>query len=122
MSWQSFESLEVYKLCRLFRQKISNTIECSFPKKERFLLTQQILRSSRSVTANIAEGHGRFHYRENIQFCRISRGSLVETFEHLYCALDENYITEKEFIELKREYENCLKLLNGYIKYLQSRI
>jgi four helix bundle protein len=121
MPWESFESLIVYKSCRLFRINISQLVKDKFPKKENYSLTSQIIRSSRSVTANIAEGHGRFHIRENIQFCRISRGSLTETLEHLYCALDEKYISEEEFSKLKIEYDYCLKLLNGYIKHLKSK-
>lgn len=63
-----------------------------FPKSEDFHLKAQILNSSISVTANIAEGFGRFHYQENIQFCRLSRGSLTETFEHIITAYDEKYM------------------------------
>lgn len=121
MPWESFESLIVYKSCRLFRINISQLVKEKFPKKENYSLTSQIIRSSRSITANIAEGHGRFHIRENIQFCRISRGSLTETLEHLYCALDEQYISEEEFSKLKIEYDYCLKLLNSYIKHLKSK-
>ena len=121
MPWESFESLIVYKSCRLFRIKVAQLVKDKFPKKENYSLSSQIIHSSRSVTANIAEGHGRFHIRENIQFCRISRGSLTETLEHLYCALDEKYISEEEFSKLKIEYDYCLKLLNGYIKHLKSK-
>ena len=121
MSWQSFESLRVYKSCRLFRRKISNLVRSNFPEREKYLLSKQIISSSRSITANLAEGHGRFHIKENIQFCRISRGSLTETLDHLYCALDENYISDKELNDLKQDYNNCLKQLNGYIKYLKNQ-
>lgn len=49
-----------------------------FLDHEKYELVSQMRRASRSVTHNIAEGYGRFHYQENIQFCRISRGSLHE--------------------------------------------
>jgi four helix bundle protein len=68
------------------------------PEAEKYNLTNQIIRSSRSVTANIAEGFGRYHFQENIQFCRQARGSLVETLDHLYCCLDETsmiHLTQK---------------------------
>jgi len=68
-----------------------------FPEHEKFSLTAQIKRSSRSITANIAEGYGRFHYKETIQFFRQSRGSLFETLDHLTTAIDEGYINEEEF-------------------------
>ena len=115
----SFEDLITWKECRKFRQLIS-AVTKKFPVEEKYRLTDQLIRASRSVTANIAEGHGRFHFQEYIQFCRQSRGSLSETLDHLICALDEKYISEEEFNDLKKQYELCLKLLNGYIAYLQK--
>jgi len=92
----------------------------SFPKTEKFLLTAQILDSSRSITANIAEGFGRFHHQENIQFTRQSRGSLSETLEHMITAYDDKYITKSALTEINTDYKDCLKQLNGYIKYLKT--
>jgi len=88
--------LEVWKNARAFRNEISRLTK-SFPSEEKYKLVDQIIRSSRSVSANIAEGHGRFHFQENIQFCRTARGSLLETFDHLTVALDEGYLNEKTF-------------------------
>ena len=113
----SFEDLEVWKECRKFRNQISTTTE-KFPKEEKYCLTDQIKRSSLSVTANIAEGYGRFHFQENAQFCRQARGSLTETLDHLICALDLGYINEVDLSSHRIQYEQCLKLLNGYIAYL----
>lgn len=87
----SFEDLEVWKTARILRNHILK-IAGTFPYEERNKLTDQIIRSSRSVTANIAEGFSRFHHQENIQFCRMARGSLNETLDHLICAFDCNYI------------------------------
>ena len=115
---QTLETLEVYILAKAFRKEIV-TIANTFPKEEKFLLTAQIKDSARSISANIAEGYGRYHYQEAIQFCRISRGSLLETYDHLTSALDENYFTEVLFQELKCKQENFLKMLNGYIAYLK---
>jgi len=75
-------------------------------------------RASHSTTRNIAEGYGRFHYKENIQFCRISRGSLFELIDDLITAKDENYILENEYSEGKMKIEKALNILNGYINYL----
>lgn len=115
---QSFTELNVYKKSRQLRIRISELCKHTFPKEEKYLLIDQIKRSSRSVTANIAEGHGRYHYQENIQFCRIARGSLYETKEHLLVAVDEAYIDAKGIEELEMLIVECLKLLNGYIKFL----
>ena len=116
----NFESLDVWKECRIFRIQISNIVK-TFPIEEKYRLTDQIIRSSRSVTANIAEGHGRYHFQENSQFCRQARGSLTETLDHLLCALDEKYIDEIQLNEFREQYENCIKLLNGYIVFLQKQ-
>jgi len=115
-----FESLEVWKSCRHFRIECSK-IAKSFPNEEKYRLTDQLIRSSRSTTANIAEGHGRYHYQENIQYCRQSRGSLDESLDHLITARDENYINEIQLEEMRVKYAQCLKLLNGYIAFLKKR-
>ena len=112
--------LEIWKKSRIFRNEISK-ISKGFPAYEKFKLVDQIIRSSRSVTANIAEGHGRFHYQENIQFCRTARGSLLETFDHLTVALDEKYIKQESFEELVAYSEELTKMINGYINYLKRR-
>ncbi len=65
----TFEDLEIWQLARNFRKEISTLVK-TFPSEEKYRLTDQMIRSSRSVTANIAEGYGRYHFQENIQFCR----------------------------------------------------
>ena len=89
-----------------------------FPNFEKYDLASQMRRASRSVTHNIAEGYGRFHYQENIQFCRISRGSLHELLDQFITALDEEYITKDEYVSYRKLVTKCLGLLNGYINYL----
>ena len=115
----TFEDLAVWQRCRELRKKVSNLVK-SFPKNEQFRLVDQMIRASRSVTANIAEGYGRYHYQENIQFCRQARGSLYELLDHFTVALDERYISQKEFEEFRTEIFESVKILNGYIKYLQK--
>ena len=117
---RSFRELDVWKSGRTLRMKVSELCK-KFPKAEQYLLVAQVKDSSRSVTACIAEGHGRFHYQENIQFCRTSRGSLDETLDHLITAWDEKYITTEEFKECKALYEMTIKQLNGYISYLKTQ-
>lgn len=96
MSIDTFEDLECYKAGRVLRKAISRWTQ-SLPKYEEFRIKDQIIRSSRSITANIAEGFGRHNPQENLQFCRVSRGSLMETLEHLNTALDEDYLTEDAY-------------------------
>lgn len=116
----TFEDLEVWKNCRDLRNRLSNMTK-QFPVEEKYRLIDQLKRASRSATANIAEGYGRFHYQENIQFCRQSRGSLYEVLDHFICALDEQYIDNETFNESKADLEKCIALLNGYILYLKKR-
>ncbi len=119
-TYNHFYDLPVYQKCRSFRKNISNVINEAFPKAEEYRLKSQLLESSRSVTANIAEGFGRYHYQENIQFCRQARGSLTESMDHLITAFDEKYFDSEQLKVLNTEYQDCLKELNLYIKYLKS--
>jgi four helix bundle protein len=117
---KSFKTLEAWKKAREFRKEIS-ALSKTFPKHEQFKLVDQILRSSRSVSANIAEGYGRYHYLENMRSCRIARGSLTETLDHLIVAFDEEYITEERLLQMEKMQDHCLKLLNGYVLLLKTR-
>ena len=116
---KSFEELECWKKASTVRVKLSQLVK-SFPSDERFRLTDQIIRASRSVTANIAEGYGRYHHQEFIQYCRQSRGSLYELIDHLIVAEEEKYISISELNLLKAEIQECLAILNGFINYLQK--
>ena len=120
MNEYSFEKLEVYKLAREYRRKIYR-LTYKLHKEEQYNLIIQMRKAAVSLTNNIAEGHGRYHYQENIQFLRQSRGSLEELLDDLNVCIDENYV-DKDYIEgLKQECYNLLKKINGYIKYLKDR-
>ena len=106
-------------MARELRRKVISLTK-KFPDIEKYRLIQQVVNSARSVTANIAEGYGRFHFQENIQFCRIARGSLYETLDHIIAAFDDDYLTQQQFDELKNEIMDCATVLNGYINYLSS--
>lgn len=115
----SFEDLDCWKACREVRRYIITVVK-KFPADEKYALSSGIRRSSRSITENIAEGFGRYHYQENIQFCRHSRGSLYEIIDQIMTALDENYITKEEYENGRILIDKALTLLNGYIKYLNK--
>ncbi len=119
--FRSFEELECWKEARNLRIFVKKHLITKFPDSERFALINQISRSSRSVGNNIAEGYGRYHYQENIQFCRIARGSLFETLDHGLIALDEGYIDNEDLRNLRAIHKKVLLILNGYIKYLKSK-
>ena len=117
---KAFTDLEVWQKSRLLRNNISSLTK-SFPAEEKYRLTDQVIRSSRSVGNNIAEGHGRFHYVDSSKFLINARGSLIETIDHLVIALDEKYISEEIFNKFKTDCEECLRMLNGYINYLRNQ-
>ncbi|MBL4585464.1 MAG: four helix bundle protein [Flavobacteriales bacterium] len=116
----SFKELKVWKKSRELRKEIAVLVK-GFPKDERFLLVDQMKRASRSITANIAEGHGRFHFKENIKFCLYSRGSASEMIDHLTVAVDEEYIDQSTSDVLEEKFEEVMKMLNGYIRHLHKK-
>ena len=120
-NFKSFEELGCWKEARNLRLFVKNSLIAKMPSSEKFALIDQIKRSSRSVGNNIAEGYGRFHFQENIQFCRMPRGSLFETLDHGIIALDEGYISEENINELRIILNKTLLILNGYIKYLKNQ-
>lgn len=115
----TFEDLEVWKSARELRIFVSRVVK-RFPVEEKYKLIDQALRSSREITNQIAEGFGRYHYQENIKFCRQARGSLCETLDHMIVAYDEKFINDESLSNFREMYEKTLKLLNGYINYLNK--
>lgn len=120
MGYQSFEELEVYKAAREFRKKIYRLAK-ELPAEEKYNLAGQMRRAALSLTNNIAEGQGRFFFQENIQFCRISRGCLMELIDDLNTCIDEQYFPVDYLEKLKKEGYGINRMLNGYIAYLQKR-
>jgi four helix bundle protein len=117
---RTFEQLYVYKLARDFRKSIT-LLAKTLPAQERFNLVAQMRRAALSVTNNIAEGVGRYHYQENIQFCRQSRGSITELIDDFNACFDEGYIDEQTCIEYKQCAYDLIKVLNSYIASQKKR-
>src|SRR6266705_3554704 len=118
--FQTFEDLEVYKAAREFR-KAMYVVTRRLPDFEKYDLASQIRRASVSLTNNMAEGHGRYHYPDQIRFFLHSRGSLEELVDDLNVCLDENYLSIDEGTKLKEKARGVLILINGYLRYLRSR-
>lgn len=118
-SINSFEDLNCWMACREIRNYVYSIIT-KFPPEEKYSLSDGMLRAARSTTENIAEGFGRFHYQENIQFCRISRGSIFELMDQFITALDQDYISKEDYNKGRELLEKAKSILNGYIKYLQK--
>jgi four helix bundle protein len=117
---RTFEGLDCWKACRELRLFISIEIVPVLPKEEKYRLVDQMVRASRSTTANIAEGYGRFHYMDNAKFCSNSRGSCYEVLDHLITAKDEKMITDEQMTEGRKHITKAIKLINGYMKYLKN--
>lgn len=105
-AWQKNHHLvlDVYRLTK------------KFPKVELFGLVSQIRRAVSSITANVAEGYGRYHYKDKIRFYTIARGSSAEVQNYLIIAKDLSYITESEFNQTKIISYEGYKLICGLIQ------
>ena len=115
-----FENLELWKKVREFKNEVSKEAK-KWPSEEKFKLIDQIVRSSRSINALLAEGHGRFTFADQLHFCIQARGSLSETINHLIDAFDEKYIIEERLNYFKEKGKEIERLLNGYINYLRNQ-
>jgi four helix bundle protein len=118
---RSFTELEVWKKAREFKKEME-ALAKTFPAEEKFRLCDQLIKAARSINANIADGHDRFTYKDQLHFCIQARGSLSEVLNHLFDAFDSNYISEDQFHIFKMKYKDVESLLNGYITYLRSKL
>src|SRR5205814_8122075 len=118
--FQTFEDLGVYRTAREFR-KAMYAVSRRLPDSEKYDLASQIRRAAVSLTNNIAEAHGRFHYPDQIRFILHSRGSLEELVDDLNICSDENYLSNGDVAKLKEQALDVLNLINGYLRYLRDR-
>ena len=109
-AYQKYTELDVWKHSRALASHVYE-LSAKFPKSEQFGIVSQIRRCVVSVPSNIAEGCGRQHKKETIQFLSIARGSLFELETQLYI------ITEDQLGICLDKIENLGKLLNGFIRY-----
>jgi four helix bundle protein len=120
MSVEGLKRLKVWVRAKDFALKIYKQTLLLLPAEEKWNLNQQLRRSSLSISANIAEGYGRFYYQENVRFCYLARGALEETLSHLTFAVEMKYIPIELYKELESEGEEIDKMLNGYISFLKK--
>ena len=115
----TFQDLVVWQVGREIRRRLY-LVANKLPEHERYNLASQIRRAAVSLTANVAEGYGRFHFKENIQYCRIARGSAYELIDNLITCQDETYLEKSAAESLHQELLTFLRLLNGYIRSIGS--
>jgi four helix bundle protein len=109
-SHQSFTELEVWKKARVFKNEVFELVK-QFPAEEKYRLADQLLRASRSINANISEGHGRYSFKDQLHFCVQARGSLSECYNHFIDASDCNYIKEEQLDYVKNKIVEVERLL-----------
>jgi four helix bundle protein len=112
------DDFELYKVARELRKRTYRFVK-QLPPEEKYGLVCQMRRAAVSVTNNIAEGHGRWHYQENIRFCRISRGSVDELIDDFNTCQDEEYGDPALVGELKAQAYDLIRRVNSYIAYLR---
>ena len=101
---------------------VVHEITRSFPKDERFALTNQMERSAASIPSNIAEGHGRRHLREYLNHLSMARGSLMELETQLTIATRRRYVSvedQQRAFDLSGEVG---RLLGGLVRALKKRL
>jgi four helix bundle protein len=117
MSYHRLEDLEVYQLADSFGNEVWDIV-MAWDYFAKDVVGKQFAKAADSIGANIAEGYGRFHYKENKNFCFFSRGSLIETKSWLKKARYRKLVSEEQFNELHNKLETIHIKLNAYIKFI----
>lgn len=120
MPYNSFEEMPVWQKAMDMAVEIFYLTE-GLPKKEDYGLTSQIRRSALSVPGNIAEGFGRRHIKEKMNFYYDSRGSLSETKSHLIYGYRVGYFEKSTFHKQSDNLDDIWKQLNILINSLRKR-
>ena len=120
MSKTSFEDLEVYQLAEKLADEIW-FIVINWDNLAKNTVGKQIIDSSDSVSANIAEGCGRFNYKDNSRFIKIARGSLYETKNWLRRAYLRKLLTDEQVEKIKPILEELLPKLNAYWRSIKKK-
>ncbi|MFO7619159.1 MAG: four helix bundle protein [Thermoplasmata archaeon] len=118
---RGYRDLNVWKKAYALTLKIYE-ITANFPAEEKFGLVSQMRRASTSIIANIAEGYGKNHTREYIQFISISIGSCNELEVYLLLSKDLGYVIENDFHNIKQEQNEVSKMLFRLRKSLESKL
>jgi four helix bundle protein len=115
------EDLEIYLLAEKFGDQVWFIVmEWQYFVRDGF--GKQLTNASDSIGANIAEGFGRYHYKENKNFCYFSRGSIIETKGWLRKAKTRNLVSEQQYSDLMSQLETIHLKLNIYIKAIGKKI
>jgi four helix bundle protein len=118
---RDFKTLKVWQKANALEQEIEALVK-AFPSHEQYRLTDQIIRSSRSISANIAEGNTQLFIKRELFHANAALGSCGETRNHLLTAYQNNYISKEQYKILDEKFLEIIKMLYGYIKRLKSNL
>jgi len=118
---RDFKTLKVWQKANALEQEIEALVK-AFPSHEQYRLTDQIIRSSRSISANIAEGNTQLFIKRELFHENAALGSAGEVRNHLLTALQNNYISKEQYEILDNKTTEIIKMLYGYIKRLKLNI
>ena len=107
-----YRRLDVYKDAKQLAINVNEALK-SFPKEERYALTNQLQRASTSVMFNIAEGFGRYGSKERIHFLDIANGSLMEVSSQIELAEAYHYISTIQREDFDSQILSIVKQLAG---------
>lgn len=116
---ERFEDIEAWKHAR-DTTKLIYQVSSDGKFAKDFGLVNQMRRPSVSILSNIAEGFERNGDKEFIQFLTIAKGSCGEVRAQLYVALDQEYLEEKDFLEIKNKLIETSRMISGLINYLKQ--
>ena len=114
------ENLKIYKLAgrlEIFLYKVTK----KFPADEKYRSTDQLRRSSASVTDNISESYHRYSYGDKINRMYIARGEAGETRSGIKKAYEKGFVSKGITDFTYEKYTELIKGINGYIKYLRNK-
>ncbi|WP_316736547.1 four helix bundle protein [Pedobacter aquatilis] len=114
------EDLEVYNLSEVISDKIWDLV-MNWDYFAKDTIGKQLCRAADSISANIAEGYGRFHFKENKNFCYYSRGSILEVKSFLRKSKNRQLIPDEIYEELFLDLQTIHLKLNAYIKYIGKK-
>ena len=116
---ERFEDIVAWQKARELTAEIYRCSQQQRLRKD-FALRDQMVRAAISIMANIAEGFGRRSDKEFASFLNFSHGSVAETQSHLYVALDLKYISESNFSDLYRLFDEVSRMIMGLTNHLRQ--
>lgn len=119
MTVNGFEDLRIWQAAHELALRVYG-VTSRFPASEAYGLTSQLRRAAASVSANIAEGYGRFSKAEYLHFLYYARGSLMETKSFLYLARDAGYLESGSVTEIFDTMDKLGVSLNNTIKTIRQ--